>query len=148
LASAETMSTEEQFAPGLFVTGEAGAEPRLVVGVCQNCRSYSFPQREYCAKCGPGTVIKETMLGGAGVVFASTRVRVPSPVGIKAPYCCGYVDLDAASLRVFALFSAVCGEAPAPGTRVHLRVEPLTTNKAGTVLSSYRFSPNLDQDVK
>jgi uncharacterized OB-fold protein len=111
----------EAFMPGLFVIGSTG-RPALIAGHCAQCGAYSFPSRNVCAACGPGPEVQKVMLGGAGKVYASTLVRTPSPVEIPSPYAYGYVDLDEAPLRVFALFDQAVCSAPAPGARVHLVV--------------------------
>lgn len=129
------------FMLGLLAGGEDGAALQLVTGRCRNCGAYSFPQREICAYCGPGPEMSRVTLSGDGVVYASTVVRVPSPVGIRSPYSYGYVDLDAAPLRVFALFGSQCLPPPQPGTRVRLVTEPLCSEKTGQVLFSHRFVP-------
>jgi uncharacterized OB-fold protein len=81
------------------------------------------------------------MLSGEGTVYASTIVRVPSPVGLQSPYSYGYVDLDAVPLRVFALFGGTSSAPPAPRTRVRLVIEPLRKDHTGQVLLSHRFVP-------
>jgi uncharacterized OB-fold protein len=143
MAAVETTAAEPAvpFMLGVLTGREDGAAPQLVSGRCQNCGGYSFPQREICARCGPGPEVSRVTLSGAGVVYASTIVRVPSPVGIKSPYCYGYVDLDAAPLRVFALFGSRCLSPPRPGTRVQLVTELLCSDNAGQMLFSHRFVP-------
>ncbi|MDB6085828.1 MAG: hypothetical protein JWN43_3709 [Gammaproteobacteria bacterium] len=142
MAAAETTTKPAvPFMVGVLTCGEDGAAPQLVTGRCQSCSAYSFPQREICANCGPGPEVNRVTLSGEGAVYASTVVRVPSPVGIKSPYSYGYVDLDAAPLRVFALFGSQCLLPPRPGTRVQLVTEPLCTDKAGQMLFSHRFVP-------
>jgi uncharacterized protein len=143
MAAVETTAAKPAvpFMLGLLTGGEDGCAPQLVTGRCQNCGAYSFPQREICAYCGPGPEVSRVTLSGEGVVYASTVVRVPSSVGIKSPYCYGYVDLVAAPLRVFALFGGECLPPPRPGTCVRLVTEPLCSDKAGQMLFSHRFVP-------
>jgi uncharacterized protein len=143
VAASETTAAKPAlpFMLGLFMDGEDGAAPQLVTGQCAKCGAHSYPQREICAHCGPGPEVSRVTLSGEGVVYASTSVRVPSPVGIKSPYCYGYVDLDAAPLRVFALFGSRCLLPPRPGTRVRMVTELLCSDKAGQMLHSHRFVP-------
>ncbi len=137
----ETVNAAAPFMAGLFTHGEKDTVAQLIAGKCLKCGAYSFPQREICAICGPGPELKRVTLNGDGIVYASTCIRVPSPVGIQSPYGYGYVDLDDAPLRVFALFGNECVPPPAPGARVRLVVQPLYRDRTGQLLLSHRFVP-------
>ncbi len=137
----ETVNAAAPFMAGLFTHGEKDTVAQLIAGKCLKCGAYSFPQREICAICGPGPELKRVTLNGDGIVYASTCIRVPSPVGIQSPYGYGYVDLDDAPLRVFALFGNECVPPPVPGARVRLVVQPLYRDRTGQLLLSHRFVP-------
>jgi uncharacterized OB-fold protein len=128
------------FRPGLFEIGDAGV-PRLLACACRTCGRTFFPARLACTRCGQAGRIEPQSLAGHGRIYASTIVRVPSPAGLKPPYACGYVELDAAALRVFALFDGVDPAALVPGTRVEMAVQPLRTDADGSTLMAYRFRP-------
>lgn len=130
------------FMPDIFEsTAEGGA--RLRAGRCTSCGALSFPRRTVCVHCGPGHEIEVTVIEGGGTVYASTVVRVPSPVGLKPPYAYGYVDLDDVPLRVFGLFARSDAEGMLPGTPVRLVTENLYRDPAGRELVSYRFASKM-----
>lgn len=88
-----------------------------------------FPPRRYC-----GTDLsepEELLLPGAGRVNCVTRVRVRPPYGLPQGYMIGFVDLDAAPVRVFGLFAPEDAEAMTPGRPVTLTLKPLGTDNAG-----------------
>lgn len=125
--------------PGVFEPTQDGGA-RLVSGRCTNCGAYSFPKRNVCARCGPGSQVEQVMVSGQGRVYASTVVRVPSPVGLKPPYAYGYVDMDDVPLRVFALFSRRDVEGISPGEPVRLVSEALYPDPRGGELIAYKFT--------
>ncbi|NPT61540.1 hypothetical protein GNZ13_45190 [Paraburkholderia sp. 5N] len=127
------------FMPDIFEsTAEGGA--RLRAGRCTSCGALSFPRRTVCVHCGPGHEIEVTVIEGGGTVYASTVVRVPSPVGLKAPYAYGYVDLNDVPLRVFGLFAQADAGGLTPGTPVRLVAENLCRDAAGRELVAYKFA--------
>lgn len=95
--------------------------------------------RAQCPKCTETGSLAQVPISGRGTIYASTVVRVPSPVGLKPPYACGYVDLAEAKLRVFALFAGADVDHFKPGRQVEMVIEPLRTDAKGDVLSAYKF---------
>lgn len=88
-----------------------------------------FPPRRFC-----GTDLsepEEVLLPGAGRVNSITRVRVRPPYDLPHSYMIGFVDLDAAPVRVFGLFDPEEAEAMAPGRPVALTLKPLGTDNDG-----------------
>jgi uncharacterized OB-fold protein len=115
--------------------------PHLIGTRCTACGSYFFPARADCPHCGEGGRIENRAVSGTGTIYASTVVHVPSPAGLRPPYAIGYVHLDAAPLRVFALFTSVDPRELVPGARVDMVIEPLRVSADGTPLVSHRFRP-------
>ena len=141
-ASAATVATVSSFIPfraGLFESD--GDTAQLITSSCATCGRDFFPARSYCIQCGEGGQIAERRIRGEGVIYASTIARVPSPVGLKPPYAYGYVNLDAAKLRVFALFTSIAPEQLRPGTRVEMVTAPLRKDSDGNELVAYKFRP-------
>lgn len=128
------------FRPGLFDISDRGV-PQLLVSTCTTCGRHFFPVRADCPRCGDGGRVEEMAVSGNGTIYSSTVVHVPSPAGLRPPYATGYVHLDAAPLRVFALFTSVDPQELTPGSRVDMVVEPLRADRDGTWFVSYRFRP-------
>jgi uncharacterized OB-fold protein len=106
--------------PGLFhYPPPEGQEPALLVSRCGQCESHFFPRRSVCPNCFEKGKLEDTLLPRRGVVYASTVVQVPSPVGIKPPYAYGYVDIAANRIRVFALFTGETLTRLSPGRRLN-----------------------------
>lgn len=86
-----------------------------------------FPPRQFS---GPDLApTEETLLPGDGTVNCLTRVRVRPPYGLPPGYTIGFVDLNAAPLRLFGLFDD--GSTLAPGSRVTLSLRPLGVDNDG-----------------
>ncbi len=99
-----------------------------------------FPPRQFS---GPDLApTEETLLPGDGRVSCLTRVRVRPPYGLPPGYVIGFVDLDAAPLRLFGLFD---GEAELrPGHRVTLRLRALGVDNDGAPCLRPVFVPTDD----
>ncbi|TDK48085.1 Zn-ribbon domain-containing OB-fold protein [Antarcticimicrobium luteum] len=89
-----------------------------------------FPPRRYCGDALSDP--EEVLLPGAGRVNCVTRVQVRPPYDLPQGYMIGFVDLDAAPVRVFGLFDPEDADAMAPGRPVSLTLKPLGTDNAGT----------------
>ncbi len=128
--------------PGLFrYPVPAGEAPALRACRCRGCGATFFPAREICPDCFDAGALEETTLGGRGTIHASTVVHIPAPVGIQAPYAYGYVDMAAAPVRLFALFT---GAEPAwflPGREVELTIGPVRSDAQGREVIGYLFRP-------
>lgn len=85
--------------------------------------------------------MSERRVSGGGRIYASTVVRVPSPVGIPSPYAYGYVDMDEAKLRVLALFTSIEPSEIKPGMRVEMVTDTLRKDAEGREISAYKFRP-------
>ena len=72
---------------------------------------------------------EEFLLLGDGRVNCLTRVRVRPPYGLPPGYVIGFVDLDAAPLRLFGLFES--GAGLCPGKRVTLSLHALGVDNDG-----------------
>lgn len=137
------MTTQPESAstrPDRRFVGAAGVRPDgtpiLTISVCPRCAARWFPPREICATCAHDE-LDPVEAGTAGVVYASTVVRIGAP-GFATPYVLSYVDID--GVRVLSHTDAAPDrdpEPPAPGTPVTLTAGPVGT--AGEVeLWSYR----------
>ncbi|NML76870.1 hypothetical protein HHL25_22265 [Rhizobium sp. S-51] len=86
-----------------------------------------FPPRQFS---GPDLApTEELLLSGDGRVNCLTRVRVRPPYELPPGYMIGFVDLDAAPLRLFGLFD---GETElSPGSRVALRLRAIGVDNDG-----------------
>lgn len=130
------------FQDGLFEEPAApDGAPALLAGRCRQCGRTLYPRRAECPGCTDGGDVEDVTIGGSGVVYTSTVVRVPSPVGLKPPYAYGYVDLSEVALRVFALFTGADPASFVPGTEVELVVEPLLADAQGRSVMAYKFRP-------
>lgn len=86
-----------------------------------------FPPRKFS---GPDLApTEELLLPGDGRVNCLTRVRVRPPYGLPPGYVIGFVDLDAAPLRLFGLFES--GMELSPGKRVTLSLQALGVDNDG-----------------
>ncbi|TDE36307.1 Zn-ribbon domain-containing OB-fold protein [Antarcticimicrobium sediminis] len=89
-----------------------------------------FPPRRYCGD--DMSDPEEVLLPGAGRVNCVTRVRVRPPYDLPQGYMIGFVDLDAAPVRVFGLFAPQDAGAMVPGRAVALTLQPFGTDNEGT----------------
>lgn len=115
--------------------------PVLLGNECPACGAAFFPARTICPDCFDQGELVVKELTGRGEIHASTVVRIPAPVGIKAPYAYGYVDLMESGLRVFALFTGAEPEWFQPGREVQLTVGPVRLTKQGREIVGYKFKP-------
>lgn len=138
--------TSKPFRPGLFEESPQDA-PKLLTSSCPSCGRSFFPVRADCPHCAGAGHLVDAAIVGTGTIYASTVVHVPSPAGIKPPYAYGYVQLDAAPLRVFALFTSVDPHQLIPGSRVEMVVGLLRTDADGNELITYKFRPLAEENV-
>lgn len=130
--------------PGLFhYPVPEGQRPALLASRCTTCGKYFFPKRSLCPNCFEKGKMEDSFLDRLGIVYASTVVQVPSPVGIKPPYAYGYVDVTTNRIRVFALFTGADPSSFRPGQKVELVLEPLYVNSRGQQVIGYKFKPVL-----
>jgi uncharacterized OB-fold protein len=130
------------FAPELFTRPHDPAEePMLRGSECPTCKAVFFPARTVCPRCFEEGALKVRELSGRGRIYASTVVMITAPIGIKAPYAYGYVDLADSGLRVFALFSGADPGWFVPGRDVELTVGPIRLNQAGQEVIGSKFRP-------
>jgi len=128
--------------PGLFrypVREDEG--PALLACRCRGCGRTFFPRREICPDCFDQGTLEETVVQGRGVIHASTVVHVPAPVGIQAPYAYGYVDMEPAGVRLFALFTGAEPASFTPGREVELVIGPVRVDAQGREVIGYMFRP-------
>lgn len=118
-----------------------GAKPALLGSHCTKCGRTFFPKRVLCPNCFDQGNMEMKRLNSRGVIYSSTVVRVPSPVGIKPPYAYGYVDIPGDNIRVYALFVGNDPALLAPGKEVELVIEPFAVNKQGQNVIGYKFKP-------
>jgi uncharacterized OB-fold protein len=136
----EDLSGPPPLRADLFMTDPHTGVPGLRGSRCAHCGRVYFPVRAICADCFDEGGMNDHPLDRYGVVHACTTVRVPSAAGHKPPYACGYVELAADSLRVYALFSGGSPEVFVPGLEVELSVAPARIGALGEVLA-YTFVP-------
>ena len=143
--SKKTDEKDRQWIPvqeGLFEYPPAnGRKPALHASQCKNCGKRFFPKRVLCPNCFQKGELMEIMLNRRGIIYVSTVVHIPSPVGIKAPYAYGYVDIPADDIRVFALFAGDDPDSFTPGREVELMLEPIGINEKGQQIIGYKFKP-------
>ncbi len=120
---------------------DAGQEPALLANRCTRCGKAFFPKRNLCPHCFEEGELEDIALNRRGVIYASTVVHVPSPVGIKAPYAYGYVEIPENRIRVYALFTGADPFTFKPGKEVELVVEPVRENDKGQKVIGYKFRP-------
>jgi uncharacterized OB-fold protein len=118
---------------------EEGRLPALLANQCTKCGRSYFPKRAFCPQCFDQEGMEDITLDRRGIIYACTVVRVPSPVGIKAPYAYGYVDIPAHQVRVYALFTGGDPSSFRPGQEVGLVVEPIRVNEKGQEVIGYKF---------
>lgn len=126
--------------PGLFeYPVPDGQVPALLANRCTKCGKTFFPKRTLCPYCFDKGIMKDITLDRRGIIYACTVIHIPSPVGIKAPYAYGYVEIPANQVRVFALFT---GDDPflfTPGQEVELVLEPIRQDHQGKQIIGYKF---------
>jgi uncharacterized OB-fold protein len=128
--------------PGLFnYPLDAGEKPALLASQCKGCGKTFFPKRFLCPDCFDPDKMGEVKLDTRGIIYSSTVVSIPSPVGIKPPYAYGYVDIPANGIRVFALFTGADPRSFRPGQEVELVLEQVMVNKQGEKIIGYKFKP-------
>lgn len=115
-----------------------GEPPALLANRCLHCGTKYFPKRTLCPHCVSRDV-EDCFLSRRGIIYASTVVYIDSPVGIKAPYACGYVDLPEDKVRIFSLFSGADPSSFLPGNKVELILGPVRKNNAGQNVIGYMF---------
>lgn len=90
------------FAAGIFTLPPYDkSPPKLLGGVCKECKQNYFPRPKYCPVCLRPT--EESVLGSEGKIYSFTVVRRRSPLGLPEPYSVGYIDLKETGLRIFCL---------------------------------------------
>lgn len=120
---------------------DADQEPALLANRCTRCGKAFFPKRTLCPHCFEGGDLEDIALSQRGVIYACTVVHIPSPVGIKAPYAYGYVEIPENRIRIFALFTGADPFTFKPGQEVELVVEPVRENSNGQKVVGYKFRP-------
>ncbi len=116
-------------------------EPALLGNRCMSCGKTFFPKRSLCPYCFNEGDLQDITLDNQGIIYACTVVHIPSPVGIKAPYACGYVEIPKNEVRIFALFTGSDPFSFTPGQKVKLVVEPVRENHQGQKVIGYKFKP-------
>ena len=128
--------------PGLFrYPVPEGEAPALSACRCRSCGRTFFPRREICPDCFDAGALEETAIQGRGVIHASTVVHIPAPVGIPSPYAYGYVDMETAGVRLFALFTGAEPASFTPGREVELVIGPVRVDARGREIMGYMFRP-------
>jgi uncharacterized OB-fold protein len=126
--------------PGLFdYPIPEGTKPSLIGSQCIRCDRTFFPRRALCPDCFDQDNMEIKRLNSRGIIYSSTVVRIPSPVGIKPPYAYGYVDILTDNIRVYALFAGNDFASLAVGKEVELVIEPFAVNKQGQKVIGYKF---------
>lgn len=120
---------------------DAGQVPALLANRCTHCGKTFFPKRNLCPHCFEEGVLEDICLSHRGIIYACTVVHIPSPVGIKAPYAYGYVEIPQNQIRIFALFTGADPFTFTPGQEVELVVEPIRENQNGQEIIGYKFKP-------
>jgi len=118
-----------------------GQEPALLANHCTNCGKTFFPKRNLCPHCYEQGNFEDITLDNQGIIYACTVVLIPSPIGIKAPYAYGYVDIPKNQVRIFALFTGSDPSSFSVGQQVELVVEPICENHQGQKIIGYKFKP-------
>lgn len=135
------MKVENGPLPLFSAAGAALFDPArdvLVASRCQRCNGLRFPQRALCPDCFTRGAMVEEALPRAGIVRASTVVRVRSALGHEPPYAWGSVELGGAD--VFTRFAGADPQLFVPGLAVELAFTTLRTPALGEVLA-YVFQP-------
>ncbi len=145
--SDKSLTTEEvpspvPVQPGLFeYPPPKGFPPALLGNRCKTCGRKFFPKRYLCPHCFVGGQMEELKLDRRGIIYACTVIHFPPPVGIKAPYACGYVDMPDHGIRIFTLFAGGDPLSFTPGQEVELILESLREDEQGRKIIGYKFKP-------
>lgn len=118
-----------------------GEMPTLLGSHCTKCGKTFFPKRALCTSCFDEGTMENIALDRRGVIYSSTVVRVPSPVGIRPPYAYGFVDITANNIRIFAPLTGADPNSFVAGQEVELVLEPVSVNKQGQKIIGYKFKP-------
>ena len=128
--------------PGLFeYPAEDSKVPALLANQCTKCGKSFFPKRTLCPYCFDKGIMEDITLDRRGIIYACTVVHIPSPVGLKAPYAYGYVEIPTNQIRIFALFTGADPFSFTPGQEVELVVEPIRIDNQGKQIIGYKFKP-------
>ncbi len=71
----------------------ACAKRRLTVQACQDCGHHQHYPRPFCLSC-QSSVLKLVAVGGGGVIYALTTMRLPVIAALQPPYHLALVDLE------------------------------------------------------
>jgi uncharacterized OB-fold protein len=127
---------------GLFHYPLLGDEkPGLLASRCKGCGEHFFPKRLLCPKCFGKGEMEDVTLDRRGIIYASTVVHISPPIGLKAPYAYGYVEIPANGIRVFALFTGDDPHSFTHGGEVELVLEPLEIEGRKPKIIGYMFKP-------
>lgn len=128
--------------PGL-VHEAAGPDekPYLIGSKCKTCGKVAFPKTYHCSVCMSPDIMEEIPLSTRGKIDTFTVINV-APLGFKAPYIQGFVDLPEGP-RIFTLITGCdpLNNDLKDGAEVELVVEKIREDEKGNDLIGYKFQP-------
>jgi uncharacterized OB-fold protein len=128
--------------PGIIHEATSSDDKSYLIGSrCRVCGRIFFPKQSICRICMVDDTMEETALSTKGKIDTYTVVHV-APMGFKAPYIQGFVDLPEGP-RIFSLITGceASENALKTGTEVELVIDKITEDEKGNDLIGYKFRP-------
>ena len=125
--------------PGILLLPDGEDEVvRLCGNRCAGCGTVFHPARPVCLACH-GLALSDALLGGAGTLYACTRVALPLRPGMREGrgYWVAQIDLDDGP-RVQGLLAADVSE-PRIGMRLRLGIETVRIEENGDEVVVHHF---------
>ena len=136
----ETPKKRIPILPGLMHEGISPEDKSYLIGSrCSHCGRTFFPKRLVCWVCMRDDTMEETPLSTRGKIDTFTVVHV-APIGFKAPYIQGFVDLPEGP-RIFTLITGCEPSEGAieEGAEVELVIDKISEDEKGNDLIGYKF---------
>jgi uncharacterized OB-fold protein len=128
--------------PGIIHEATSSDDKSYLIGSrCRVCGRTFFPKQSVCRICMVDETMEETTLSTKGKIDTYTVVHV-APMGFKAPYIQGFVDLPEGP-RIFSIITGwdPSGKALEEGMEVELMIDKITEDEKGNDLIGYKFRP-------
>lgn len=138
----EDVGKKIPFKEGLFKWPLTLSElPYLIGSRCKLCQRSFFPKRIICPFCFKDDVMEEIRLSRKGKLVMYSVIRV-APLGFKAPYVQGFVDLPE-GVRILTQLTNCesCEDALEIGMEVELVIEKIRDAERGNEIIGYKFRP-------
>jgi uncharacterized OB-fold protein len=131
-------SDEPWAVPGTVAFTQDGS-PRLLAGVCRNCRKTVFPAPKICPECW-GEDFEALQLPPTGTVYTYSVVHA-GRAGWKTPYVLAFVDFKEQNVRVAGIVKGPEGWRPDLDSTVRVGTDVICTDAKGNPVRAHCFQP-------